>query len=102
MAIVAVSIAPIGKGESVGRYVAEALRVAREQDAVRYRLDPMFTTLEGELSDVFALILRMQEAVFAAGAARVSTVIKVDERRDKAVRMEDKVSEVERRLGGGD
>jgi uncharacterized protein YqgV (UPF0045/DUF77 family) len=44
----------------------------------------------------------MQEAVFAAGAARVSTVIKVDERRDKAVRMEDKVSEVERRLGGGD
>jgi uncharacterized protein (TIGR00106 family) len=98
MAIVAVSIAPLGQGESVGRYVSEALRVVRAQDEVRHRLDPMFTTLEGELPAIFELILRMQEAVFAAGAARVSTVIKVDERRDKAVRMEDKVAEVERRL----
>ena len=102
MAIVAVSIAPIGRGESVGRYVAEALAVVRAQDRVRHRLDPMFTTLEGELPEIFELVLRMQEAVFAAGAARVSTVIKVDERRDKPVRMEEKVDEVERRLREGD
>jgi uncharacterized protein YqgV (UPF0045/DUF77 family) len=41
----------------------------------------------------------MQEAVFAAGAVRVSTVIKIDERRDVAARMEDKVRAVEERLG---
>ena len=102
MAIVAVSIAPIGAGASVGRYVGEALKVVRAQDAVRHRLDPMFTTLEGELPEIFALIQRMQEAVFAAGAERVSTVIKVDERRDKAVRMEEKVSGVEERLARGE
>jgi uncharacterized protein (TIGR00106 family) len=58
----------------------------------------MFTTLEGELHEVMALIGRMQEAVFEAGAERVSTVIKIDDRRDRAARMQDKVRAVEERL----
>jgi len=99
MAIAAVSISPVGAGTSVSRHVAAALAVVRAQDRVRYRLDPMFTTLEGELEDIYALVHRMQEAVFSAGAERVSTVIKIDDRRDRAVRMEDKVAAVERRLG---
>jgi uncharacterized protein (TIGR00106 family) len=98
MAIVAVSISPIGAGTSVSRHVAAALRVAREQQRVQVRLDSMFTTLEGELHEVMALIGRMQEAVFEAGAERVSTVIKIDDRRDRAARMQDKVRAVEERL----
>jgi uncharacterized protein (TIGR00106 family) len=98
MAIVAVSIAPLGEGISVSRHVAAALRVLEAQDHVRFRLDPMFTTLEGPLPEIFELILRMQEAVFAAGAQRVSSVIKIDERRDRAVAMEDKVRVVEAEL----
>lgn len=98
MAIVAVSIAPIGAETSVGRYVAEALRVARAQDRVAVELGAMFTTLEGELDEVLSLIQRMQEAVFAAGAQRVSTVIKIDERRDRQARARDKVRVVEERL----
>ena len=42
----------------------------------------------------------MQEAVFAAGAERVSTVIKIDDRRDRAVSAADKVRRVEEKLGG--
>jgi uncharacterized protein (TIGR00106 family) len=99
MAIAAVSISPIGLGTSVSRYVAAALDVARAQDRVRYRLDPMFTTLEGELGDIYALVRSMQEAVFAAGAERVSTVLKIDDRRDRPVRMEDQVSVVVKLLG---
>lgn len=95
MAIAAVSIAPVGEGVSVSSYVAAALRVARAQDRVRWRLDPMFTTLEGELGDILALVERMQEAVFEAGAERVSTVLKIDDRRDQAVGMDDKVRAVE-------
>jgi uncharacterized protein (TIGR00106 family) len=98
MAIAAVSISPVGEGASVSRHVAAALRVAREQTRVRVRLDPMFTTLEGELEDIFALVREMQEAVFRAGAVRVGTVIKIDERRDRAVRMEDKLRAVEEAL----
>lgn len=99
MAIVAVSISPVGEGPSVGRFVAEALRVVREQDRVRWRLDPMFTTLEGELDEVLALVRRMQEAVFGAGAVRVSTVIKIDDRRDRPACMEEKLQSVAERIG---
>ena len=95
MAIVAVSIAPVGDGVSVSRHVAAALQVVREQDRVRHRLDPMFTTLEGDLDEIFALIRSMQEAVFEAGAQRVGTVIKIDDRRDRHVAMEDKIRAVE-------
>ncbi len=98
MAIVAVSISPVGSGVSVSEYVAAARGVVRGQDRIRYRLDPMFTTLEGDLGEIYALIARMQEAVFAAGAVRVGTVIKIDDRRDREVRMEDKVTAVEERL----
>jgi uncharacterized protein (TIGR00106 family) len=98
VAIAAVSISPVGVGTSVSAYVAAALAVVRAQDLVRYRLDPMFTTLEGDLGDIYALVERMQEAVFAAGAERVGTVLKIDDRRDRAVRMEEKVAAVERRL----
>ena len=95
MAIAAVSISPVGEGTSVSRFVAEALRVARSQDRVRVRLDPMFTTLEGELGEIFELVQRMEEAVFAAGALRVGTVMKIDHRRDRSVAMEEKVASVE-------
>jgi len=95
MAIAAVSISPVGEGTSVSGFVAEALRVARSQDRVRVRLDPMFTTLEGDLGDIFELVQRMEEAVFAAGALRVGTVMKIDHRRDRAVAMEDKLASVE-------
>lgn len=93
MAIAAVSISPLGVGISVSKYVAVALRVLEQQDRVRWQLDSMFTTLEGEPEDLFELIRAMQEAVFAAGAERVGTVIKMDDRRDGTeVRMEDKVA----------
>lgn len=94
MAIVAVSISPVGEGVSVSRFVAAALDVVHAQQRVRFRLDPMFTTLEGDLSEIYSLIGDMQEAVFAAGAQRVSTVIKVDDRRDRATSMEQKVDAV--------
>lgn len=95
MAIVAVSISPVGSGVGVSKYVAAALRVVRAQRRIRYRLDPMFTTLEGDLGEIYALVQRMQEAVFAAGAVRVGTVIKIDDRRDREVGMEEKVAAVE-------
>lgn len=98
MAIVAVSLAPTGVGVSVGAYVAEALRVLERQDRVRFQLGPMFTTLEGDLREIFELILAMEEAIFARGAQRVSTVIKVDDRRDRDVHMDEKVESVRRRL----
>jgi len=83
MAIAAVSLTPLGVGISVSEYVAAALRVLERQDRVEWKLDSMFTTLEGEPEDLFVVIQAMQEAVFAAGAKRVGTLIKIDDRRDR-------------------
>jgi uncharacterized protein (TIGR00106 family) len=98
MAMAAVSISPVGEGASVSRHVAAAVAVARKQDVVRTRLDPMFTTLEGDLDAILALIRRMHEAAFEAGAVRVGTVIKLDDRRDRPAGMEDKLDAVEAHL----
>ena len=99
MAIVAVSIAPTGEGPSVGEYVTAALRVLDDQADVRWELGAIFTTLEGDLDTIFLLVRRIQESVFAKGARRVGTVIKIDNRRDAPSRMEDKVASVRRALG---
>jgi uncharacterized protein (TIGR00106 family) len=97
--IVAVSIAPSGiEGTSLSAWVAAAERVIREDGRVKYRLDPMFTTMQGELHVCFEIIEKMHEALFAMGAPRVGTVIKIDDRRDKIVDMEDKVRSVENKL----
>lgn len=98
MSIVAVSMAPAGVGTSLSHYVAAAERVLRDDGRVQFRLDPMFTTIEGELPVIFELILKMQEAMYALGAQRVGTVIKIDDRRDKIVDMDDKVRSVEEKL----
>jgi uncharacterized protein (TIGR00106 family) len=98
VAIVAVSISPIGEGVGVSAYVTAAIEVLHGQQQVRYELGPMFTSLEGDLDEIMALVRRMQEAVFAAGAKRVSTVLKIDDRRDRTVSMSDKVGAVEAQL----
>ncbi len=96
MAIVAVSIAPTGSGTSVGAYVARALQVLEEQDVVKFEPGPMFTTLEGDLDAIFSLVRKMQEAVFAMGADRVGTVLKIDDRRDKEATMQGKLDSARR------
>lgn len=98
MAIAAVSLSPVGVGTSVSAYVAKAVAVLEAQDAVRFELGSMFTTLEGPLPAIFAVIEEMQEAIFAAGAERVGAVIKVDERRDREASMEDKLSSLKSQL----
>ena len=96
--IVQFTTAPVGEGVSVSRFVAEALKEV-EGSGLRFQLTPMATILEAEsLHEAVEVILRAHEAVFRAGAERVLTDIKVDDRRDEPRRMEDKVEKVERLL----
>jgi uncharacterized protein (TIGR00106 family) len=98
MAIVAVSITPIGVGTSVSKYVAAAEKEVIERPGVKRHLGPMFTTLEGDLDEVLAAIRDMQEAVFATGVGRLSTTIKIDDRRDKEASVEAKLASLEAKL----
>lgn len=91
------SVTPIGKGTSVGEWVARCLDLV-DRSGLPYRLGPMGTTVEGDLDEVLDLIKRCHEAVLA-DCDRVSTLIKVDDRKGAKGRIESKVADVERRLG---
>jgi uncharacterized protein (TIGR00106 family) len=97
--IVAFSVTPLGVGESVGPYVAEAVRVVRES-GLPNRTDAMFTTVEGEWDEVMDVVRKAVDAV-AARAPRVSVVLKADIRAGVTDGLTSKVEAVERHLGGG-
>lgn len=65
MAIFAASIAPSGVGTSLSKYVAAVKRVLHEDGRLKYRLDPMFTTIQGDIDTCFKVIKKMHEALFA-------------------------------------
>jgi uncharacterized protein (TIGR00106 family) len=98
MAIVAVNLTPIGAGTSVSQYIAAAEKVLLKKPGIKRELGPLFTTLEGDLDEILAVVREMQEAVFSAGVERIATTIKIDDRRDKVITMEGKVKSVEEKL----
>ncbi len=91
------SVTPIGKGTSVGEWIARCLDLV-DRSGLPYRLGPMGTTVEGDLDRVLDLIKRCHESVLA-DCDRVSTLIKIDDRKGATGRIESKVADVERRLG---
>lgn len=99
MAIVFVTIAPLGTATtSLSRYVAGVERILRES-GLSHQLTAMGTIIEGDLDAILTVVRRMHEAPFASGALRVSTLIKVDDRRDKDHTIERKVRSVKEKLG---
>lgn len=98
MAVVEVCLIPIGTKEtSVSKYVAEA-EIILIAEGVKYKLNPMGTVIEADADRALEVIRKMQESVFANGADRVYSVIKMDDRRDKKASMEQKIKSVEDKL----
>ncbi|MER6515937.1 MTH1187 family thiamine-binding protein [Streptomyces sp. NPDC060334] len=97
--IVAFSVTPLGVGEEVGEYVADAVRVVRES-GLPNRTDAMFTTVEGEWDQVMDVVKRAVAAV-EARAPRVSFILKADIRPGVSDGITSKVETVERHLAEG-
>lgn len=98
--IAAFSISPGGVGESVGDYVAEAVRVVRAS-GLPNSTSSMFTEVEGSWDEIAALIGRCIDRMEEMGAPRVGVVLKVDHRPGHDGALDGKVESVERRLAGG-
>ena len=98
--IVDFSIVPLGSGSSVSKLIAEAVKELERLD-VKYQLTPMSTIYEASnIEEAFKVAEAAHEAVFKAGAVRLLTTIKVDDRRDmERVNKEEKVESVSRFLG---
>jgi uncharacterized protein (TIGR00106 family) len=95
--LVAFSVAPSGgESDSVSKAVAEAVRVVRES-GLPAETTSMFTTIEGEWDEVMAVVKRAVDVV-AAGAPRVSLVLKADIRPGHTNQLTAKVERIEQHL----
>ncbi|MCE5215250.1 MAG: MTH1187 family thiamine-binding protein [Methanobacterium sp.] len=93
------TIIPIGTSKtSISNYIAAALS-ALDKTGIKYELCGMGTIMESDDPDkLFDAVKMAHEAVFAEGADRVATSLKIDDRRDKKRSMEDKVRSVEKKM----
>src|SRR5437660_11339015 len=94
MTIAEFSITPIGKGPSVGTYVARCLDIV-DRGGLPYRLNAMGTVVEGEFDDILKLVARFHKAV-TGDCERVATIVNVDRRKGAWGELEGKVNERER------
>jgi len=97
MVLLEFSMYPLGRGESVGKYVARSLAII-EKSGLDYRLHAMGTVLEGEWDECMAVVRKCYEAM-RKDCRRVECVIKVDYRSGHRGRLKAKVASVEKRLG---
>ncbi|EIQ0453162.1 MTH1187 family thiamine-binding protein [Staphylococcus pseudintermedius] len=102
MAIVDVVVIPVGtEGPSVSQYIAEIqtkLEEFKQEGKIDYQLTPMNTLIEGELADLFEVIQAIHELPFNKGLDRVCTNIRIDDRRDKQRKMNNKLDSVKKHL----
>lgn len=94
--IIAFSVTPLGVGEDVADYVADAVRVVRAS-GLPNRTDAMFTSIEGEWDEVMAVVRGACDAV-AARAPRVSVTLKADIRPGVTGALDAKMASLERHL----
>ena len=99
MAVVFVTIAPLGTGTpSLSAWVAGVERVLRAS-GLRHQLTAMGTIIEGDLDEILRVVRAMHEQPFTDGAMRVATLVKIDDRRDQEHTIAGKVRSVEEKLG---
>ena len=96
MSVVALlSVAPVIE-DSMASEVAAAVDALEEFD-VSYETNPMGTVIEAD--DIDTLLAAVGAAHKAVDAERVSTFLKIDDKRTRDQRADEKVDAVERELG---
>ena len=99
MAIAEISVVPLGtKSPSVSQYVAKAVRILEQEKDLERQTTAMGTIVEGDLDRILAVVKKMHEGVFGEGVVRVLTTVKIDDRRDKAQGMKEKVDSLEKKV----
>jgi uncharacterized protein (TIGR00106 family) len=96
--IVDFCLIPIGTSVSLSPYIAACEKLLTGA-GLKTALHANGTNIEGEWDAVFAAIKRCHELVHDMGAPRISTIIHLGTRTDRAQTMEDKVASVRSKLG---
>jgi len=95
MALMDIAVLPLDSKEgSLSCFVA-GLQELLAASGCSFRLHDMGTTVEGPAPLLFELAQKLHEYSFSHGGKRVYTVMKIDDRRDRAVRLGDKTASVD-------
>lgn len=98
VALMQITVLPLGtETTSIGDFIAEVLRTVEETGA-EHKLTDMGTIIYGDADQLFAIANQAHQSPFAKGAKRVVTTLEIDDRRDKQVKIGDKITSVKSRL----
>jgi uncharacterized protein (TIGR00106 family) len=99
MCTCSITIVPMGETTSISDILTRCIKVLDDYPELEHEVTPMSTQIGGPLDQILEAVEDMHEAAFEDGAARVYTIITLDDRRDKEQALEDKVAVIEEKLG---
>jgi len=83
-----ITMIPVGTGStSISKIVANSIKVI-QQHGLKYEVTSTGTNVEGDLDAILATVKDMEQVPFDDGANRVVLMLRLDDRRDKAISME--------------
>ena len=100
LVVAELSVLPLGTAKTgLSDYIAAAVKEVRRKE-VKHQLHAMGTVFEASsVEEAFGVAQAAHEAVIAAGAKRVVTTLRIDDRLDLPKTMGERVRSVEERLG---
>ncbi len=95
MVISQLSIAPVGEGVNLSKYVKKVIYVLKKNN-VKFETNAMATVIETEdLKTLFEVVEEAHKAVMNSGTSRVITELKIDDRQDKPATIGSKLKSIE-------
>ena len=92
MIIAQLSIAPVGVDTSLSKYVKIVIE-SLKNEPINIKTNAMATVIEAsDLKTLFDAVQKAHNAVVSAGAKRIITELKIDDRKDKDATMTTKLN----------
>lgn len=95
-----ISVYPMGTSTtSASFYIAKGIEAIQNLEGIRFEVTPMGTILESENIDkIYDASKRITEAIHNLGVGRVEIILKIDSRKDKESKLEEKMQSLKKYL----
>lgn len=95
-----ISIYPIGTANtSMSFYIAKGIEMIQNIEGIRYEINSMGTVLESDSIDkIYEAAKILMNVVHNLGVSRVEIILKIDSRKDRQVKIEDRTESIKKYL----
>lgn len=88
---IALQVLPKSETKKAYDLVDEAIKVIQDS-GLKYRVCPFETVIEGPYNEIMQIVEKVQERCFESGADELMVYIKIQNRKDSKVTIEDKMA----------